>query len=311
MIKISIIIPIYNVEKYLEECLSSVYSLDLSNKEVILINDGSKDNSFKIAKKYKLKYSENTILINQKNKGLSGARNTGIRNSSGEYLFFLDSDDFINTEELEDFFKRGLELEQDILMGNYYEYYDKKNKRIFQYSNLDIEIKNRKGLDILEEGIKNKSFPVVVWNKLYKKDFLNKNGLFFKEGLLHEDNLFTLTAFSLGEKVAYINKIIYNYRQTNLSSITKTMSEKNYLHMMYIINELIEFQDRQNKNNKYYNRFLIGMYWKIIKEGKLKNKRLLKKIIKLKCNFLEKLKIIFIIFISILIKKEVKEIPKI
>ena len=86
MIKFTIIIPVYNVEKYLEECLESIYKIKLDNKEIILVNDGSTDNSLKILEKYKEKYSYQTKLITQENQGLSEARNTGIRNASGEYI---------------------------------------------------------------------------------------------------------------------------------------------------------------------------------------------------------------------------------
>ena len=94
-IKLSIIIPVYNVEKYLSICLDSVLAQDLKNIEVIMVDDGSTDNSGEICDKYSNKYS-NFIAIHQKNKGLSGARNTGIKKSKGEFLMFIDSDDFIN-----------------------------------------------------------------------------------------------------------------------------------------------------------------------------------------------------------------------
>lgn len=294
-IEISIIIPIYNVEKYLEECLNSVYNLELVNKEIILVNDGSKDNSLEIAKKYKENYPEKTILINQKNKGLSGARNTGIINSKGEYLFFLDSDDYVDTKELELFLEEGITKKQDILVGNFfYKYENEIKKSTF----LNKNIENKTGLYYLKESFKYKMFSSVVWKSLYYKKFLIENELYFKEGLLHEDVLFSAKALYLAKKVGYSNKYFYYYRQTNSTSIMKTLNEKNYLHMLYIVRELIEFQGRFEKENKFYNRIIVTLYWVIIKDGKVKNKELLDKIKNLKINFREKIKLLLIILFS-------------
>ena len=313
-IKISIIIPIYNVEKYLNQCLDSVYKLDLKHKEIILINDGSTDNSLKIAQEYYKKNNENTKLIIQKNQGLSGARNTGIKNSQGEYLFFLDSDDFIDSESLEKFFQEGMKKNQEILIGNYFNYYlDKDNNEkinLVKYSKKLVGIYNKSGDFFIESGMKDKTFIVVAWKNLYRKDFLIKNNLFFENGLLHEDNLFTLQAFRLAKKVGYSKEKFYYYRQDNPNSIMKTLKEKNYIHMLYIIKKLIRFQEKLENENRYFNRILLGIYWQIVKNGKIKNNELFQRMLKLEYNFLEKLKMVFIIFVSFLIKKEIKEISK-
>ena len=107
MCDISIVIPIYNVEKYLRKCLDSVYSLNLDNKEVILVNDGSTDTSINILNEFKNKYPNKTKIISQKNQGLSEARNIGIKNSNGKYILFIDSDDFIIPTETEEFINFG------------------------------------------------------------------------------------------------------------------------------------------------------------------------------------------------------------
>ena len=124
MCDISIVIPIYNVEKYLRKCLDSVYSLNLDNKEVILVNDGSTDTSINILNEFKNKYPNKTKIISQKNQGLSEARNIGIKNSNGKYILFIDSDDFIIPTETEEFINFGLDKKVDILIGNYREYYN-------------------------------------------------------------------------------------------------------------------------------------------------------------------------------------------
>lgn len=293
---ISIIIPIFNVEKYLRQCLNSIYKLDLKNKEIILVNDGSTDGSLEIAEEFKNIYKENTILISQENKGLSGARNTGIRAATGEYLFFLDSDDFIDEKALERFFQEGIEKKQDILIGNYYEYFKGRTQELKTSSKNLLNIFDKNGDYFIEEKVKNRSFYVVAWLNLYRKNFLLENNLFFEERLLHEDNLFTLKAFRIAKKVGHSNKTFYYYRQDNPDSIMKKMTEKNYIHMMYIIEELIDFQKKIGNENKYFNRILIGIYWNIIKNGKIKNKKIFSKIKKLNLNFKERIKI-FIIWI--------------
>lgn len=299
-IEISIIVPIYNVENYLRECLESIYKLDLINKEIILINDGSKDNSIKIAEEYANKYPKNTILISQENRGLSGARNTGLNIATGEYIFFIDSDDFLDSDETELFFKEGIEKKQDILIGNYWEYFGKNDKKILISSVANKKITDQKGIYFLDRDVKNRCFSVVAWRNLYKKEFLEKHNLLFKEKLLHEDNLFTLKAFRLSNKVGCSDKVFYYYCQTNLGSIMKNMTEKNYKHLLYILNELLDFQERIIKReDKYFNQLLVGIYWRIVKEGKIKNKEAFYKLKRSKKNFKEKLKILIILLFSI------------
>ena len=293
MIEISIIIPVYNVEKYINQCLDSIYKLDLSNKEIILINDGSTDNSLNILKKYKEKYPEKTILISQENRGQSVARNVGIKNSSGEYILFIDSDDFVNSESLENFLKEGLYYKEDILMGNSSNYYENKVVKDFYPDNLK-NLGEKTGLFFLEERIKRKSFYIGPWRNLYKKEFLLKNNLFFIEGIIYEDNLFTSTAFYLAKKVRYSQEYFYFYRQTNLQSTTKKISKRNYLNMLKITEELLKFAETYKVNNKYFNRIIVGMYLIVVKNGKIKNNKLYSKIRKLKLNFREKLKLVLI-----------------
>lgn len=116
--ELSIIVPIYNVEDYLEECLESLYNIKNIELEIILVNDGSKDNSFKIMEKFKDMYPEKTVLINKENGGLSSARNAGMKAAVGEYISFIDSDDFIDVDEFERFFKEGQKDKLDVIVGN-------------------------------------------------------------------------------------------------------------------------------------------------------------------------------------------------
>ena len=298
MIEVSIIMPVYNVERYLKKCLDSIYKINLLNKEIILINDGSTDNSLEILKEYKNKYFKETTLISQANKGLSEARNIGIKNSSGEYLLFIDSDDFVDSDALEKFLKEGLDCKSDILIGNHYDYYNEneiiKNKDLSNF----YTIISDSGKKYFEETIKNKCFYPMVWKNLYRKDFILKNNLFFKPGIYHEDNLFIQKGFYLAEKIKISSQYFYFYRKNNNTSITKLKSQKKYRDLLIIIKELLEFSKKNKISDAYYNRVIVSMYLSVSKEGKIKNNKVFKEIIKLKLNFREKLKIILISLLS-------------
>lgn len=201
MKKISLIIPVYNVEKYLNQCLDSVISQTWKNLEIICVNDGSPDNSAAILKQYAAKDSRFKI-ITRPNGGLSAARNTGLRHATGDYIFFLDSDDYINPECLE-------ELASNI--GN--------EKLIYS------QIKNfnaKKSKIINRDFTSTRSFirTCFVWGCLYKKETLD--GLNFPEGMYYEDKVFSFSLFNkIGFKKYPVNeKACYFYRGDNPGSIT-------------------------------------------------------------------------------------------
>ena len=118
MCKVSIIVPVYNVEKYLRECLDSIAMQTIDDFEVICINDGSEDNSDRILTEYEKKYKNIKILVHEENKGLSAARNTGIRNAAGEYLLFVDADDYILPETCETLYEQARKTESEVLFYN-------------------------------------------------------------------------------------------------------------------------------------------------------------------------------------------------
>ena len=308
MCDISIVIPIYNVEKYLRKCLDSVYSLNLDNKEVVLVNDGSIDTSINILNEFKNKYPNKTKLITQKNQGLSEARNIGIKNSNGKYILFIDSDDFIIPTETEEFINFGLDKKVDILIGNYREYYNENYIVQKSFYNLDKNLE-KEGIFFIENGVKNKCFRFAVWQNIYRKNFLLENNLFFKKGLLHEDSLFTPEAFFYAKKVRCFNKKFYFYRKNNLESIIHTVNKKNYEHMLYTIIELLEFKKSNNIENNYFNRIILGLYINVVKEGYI-NKEVYNNIVDLNFNFREKLKLLYVIYLQNKYKMKKIEIAK-
>lgn len=266
MIELSIIIPIYNVEKYLEECLESVYALNIK-KEIILVDDSSPDNSWKIIEKYKEKYPEETVVIKQQNTGLSGARNKGLENAKGKYVIFIDSDDFIETKEFESFFYEVLNEDLEIGVGNAKYYYLNGDTKKFNRSN---EIKINKilsGKEYFELAVKTGNHRDEVWDDVYKREFLIQNSLKFKKGLCHEDIIFSIEALIKAKKVRYIDKTFYFYRQRE-NSIMATLNEKTESCKLYIAKELLK---EENKEIKGLGHYLLDRLWEVYKKNKATN----------------------------------------
>lgn len=283
---LSIIIPIYNVEEYLRECLDSIYKIKGIKKEVILVNDGSPDNSQEIIDEYKSKYEEETVVIVQKNQGLSAARNAGLKKATGRYISFIDSDDFINSDEFELFFEESIRYDLDIAAGNmkYFsnnEAYTTKlmKKRSEKLSQLPI----LRGLDYWEQCLEtsNDSIRVEVVLNIYKKEFIDKNELFFVTGLLHEDTLFMYEAILNADKVKFMPYDFYNYRMRQ-GSIMKTPAYKNYIHKLYIARELQNIKENKGINLKSWDTIIFGLYFSAVKTYKIKNNELYQKIKKAK-----------------------------
>lgn len=242
--ELSIIVPIYNVEDYLEECLKSLYNIKNIKLEIILVNDGSKDNSFKIMEKFKEIYPEKTVLINKENGGLSSARNAGMKAAVGEYISFIDSDDFIDVGEFEKFFKEGQKDKLDVMVGNMRYYTPEKTGDSLFRSDV---VKNSgivNGIDFFWNLFqKPKCFREEVVDDIYKREFLVKNNIWFNENIVHEDSEFTPLVYLKAEKVKYIDRAFYFYRQRT-GSIMNKVSEKSIVSLESICEKF--FIERKN-----------------------------------------------------------------
>lgn len=233
MTTISIIIPVYNVEKHLTRCLDSVLNQSFEDWEAICVNDGSPDNSISILEAYAQKDARFKI-ISQQNQGLSMARNNGLKHVSGEYICFLDSDDFIDKNFLLDLYNGAKNTDADMVMTSTRYICDKKvSKDLF--SNTSITSFNEK-ISILPHG--------GCWNKLYKSSFLSENNLNFPKGLYWEDNIFTVKACYFSKKLAIIDgeNNSYNYI-SNPNGITKSLEkeEKRIKDSLIITQMIIDF----------------------------------------------------------------------
>ena len=234
--KFSIIIPVYNVELYLGDCLESVVKQTYSDYEVICVNDGSIDGSLKILEEFQKKYLQIKI-ISQPNKGLSGARNTGIYAAKGDYLFFLDSDDWIEPTTFEILATK--QNGEDLLCFN--------GRRVFEngkteVSDAGISDSQLSGWDYYTKYalLPRKFHFVCTVLRLYRREYLLKNNLFFEVGIYHEDNLFTPLACYFAQSVKVIADCLYVYRIRE-GSIMQTVKIQRIFDMITIANKLSDF----------------------------------------------------------------------
>lgn len=223
---LSIIIPIYNVEQYVEKCLLScinqkgVYKNDY---EIIVVNDGSKDNSMKIVHEIASSHSDNTqiSIISQKNLGLSEARNTGLRHAKGDYVWFVDSDDWIDEDSVENIIRALRKSYIDILQMPYKLLYEGSQKE-------DIEHVKKINTPITgKECMKITRLPNLAQSRILKRSFLNENGLKFEPGILHEDAEFKPRAIWNAKSIMTLDKPFYNYLKREKDSITASFTIRN------------------------------------------------------------------------------------
>ena len=233
----SIIIPVYNVEPYLRDCLESVLHQSFSDWEAVCVNDGSTDGSVAILEEYAAKDSRFRV-ITQVNGGLSSARNTGLKAAKGDYVLFLDSDDWLEDHTLE--VLAGKVGDEDMVCFSGRRFFENEGK----YHEPDHLTKAvyRSGMDYYNENaLQRRDFAFVcVVHRIYKRSFLEENGIRFKEGIYHEDNLFTPIACFFAHGVKVIDDCLYDYRVRS-ESITTTYNPKRLKDLMGTANELASF----------------------------------------------------------------------
>ncbi len=227
--KVSIIVPIYNVEKFLKRCLLSLYHQTYENIEIIMVNDGSPDCSDHICKEFCDKDSR-FKYIEQKNQGLSAARNTGIRASSGTYLVFVDSDDFVDENMISDYMKIVRKYNPDMIISGYYAdiYLDDKLQQSIPYSYSKSYLKGK--AQIIPATIKMKKNTLIdaSWNKMYKKSILTENQIWMPEGKLYEDIDFMYHLLYYINSIYVTPKCYYHYIQHSGLRITKSYRENKF-----------------------------------------------------------------------------------
>ncbi|WP_128330236.1 glycosyltransferase family 2 protein [Apibacter sp. HY039] len=282
---ISIVVPVYNAEKFLKKCLDSIINQTYKNFELILINDGSTDSSLNICKEY-AENDSRICIINQTNKGVSITRNTGINSAKGEYICFIDSDDWVNPDYLKDYMDHlsspSLLLVQDInrFTHNVFEPFSQG------YANEIIDLNDQ--LDTFLNNYKyTHGYP---FNKFYNLGILKKNSILFPEDLnINEDEIFYYNYLTHVNKLFFLKKANYNYYYRE-DSLSRTANFKSYyLYMVYYYNYFNELESKadpkfkeflknlkvENYNNKFIYAFRSVLYQEKSKKIRIENLKLL------------------------------------
>lgn len=242
--KISIIIPVYNVEQYLSQCLDSVITQTYDNIEIIIVNDGSTDNSQKIISKYS-DFDKRIRSIYQKNGGLSQARNAGLNIATGDYILFLDSDDYISIDTCETLAHCLTKQCADLVVFGRYRFSDNEyihDKVSVNQSHFPI------GIQYLEHAVLNNCFTASVCNKLFKKELIDKYIIRFIPNILYEDLFFVFRYIIYSKQVNTINTALYNYRWIREDSIINTVKDKDK-DVLITIDEIEKFL-RENRKEE-------------------------------------------------------------
>lgn len=241
MIKLSVIVPCYNVEKYLNACVDSILQAKIDDMEIILVNDGSKDNTLEICLDYKKKYPNLIKIVDKKNGGLSDARNVGISKAKGEYLAFIDSDDTINENFIKEMIEKAYAGDFDMVTCGV--------KMIYE----DHEVAVNPGYltDLIgKEAIKGQmyDFYPAACNKIYKKELFKD--LKFKKGVAYEDVEFMYRLLPNIKRIGVVEGFYYEYMQRE-GSITYTFNEKLY-DMVNNFDSIFKYYKEHNLFDEYY-----------------------------------------------------------
>ncbi|MBT2699463.1 glycosyltransferase [Bacillus sp. ISL-40] len=263
--KVSIIVPIYNVEKYLSRCLDSLLVQTLQEIEIIAVNDGSNDSSLKILRKYEIRDSRIKV-IEKLNGGVSSARNEGIWFATGEYIGFVDPDDWVNPEMYEEMYKNATSENIDIVMCSYIREFENHSKikdfnlpNRFRYQDEEVK-KNfmRRLIGPINEEIANPEFLDAwgtVWSKLYRAEIIMENNIEFmdlnKIGT-NEDTLFNIEAAYYAKSFLFLNCPYYHYWRANSTSVTSGYKPKLMDQWMYLFMYIENFLRDKKMNKDYY-----------------------------------------------------------
>ena len=253
MTKVSVVIPVYNVEDYLEECLESIINQTLKDIEIICINDGSTDNSLKILEDYAEKDGRIKIY-SQENSGLSASRNQGIKLSRGEYIYFIDSDDYLELETLQELYVMSKSLDLDILIFKLINFYDDtREKYTTNYYEMSF-LKPYEGKIFNFDTIGGRILDIAVSvpGKFFKKSLIFS--MKFPEGLIFEDNLFFAEAMLKAKNVSFLDKHFYN-RRIRSGSITNTKTIK-FADTIIIANRIMDLFKEFRSYDKFKKRLI-------------------------------------------------------
>lgn len=235
MIKVSVIVPIYNVEKYIKRCVNSLFQQTMKEVEYIFIDDCTPDNSIYILKEELKEYPECNvkILSHESNRGLPAARNTGLIYASGEYIFHCDSDDWVEPDMLESLYNQAIKKDADIVWCDWWLSFKYKERYMKQphYSTPFEALK----------GILSGCMKYNVWNKLIKHNLYKENHINFPSGYGMGEDMTIIRLFAFAKKITYVPKAYYHYLKQNQTAFSNTYSERHLIELKYNAKEIISF----------------------------------------------------------------------
>ncbi len=240
MVKVSVLVPIYNVEKFLPECLDSLCAQTLDDMEIICLNDGSTDNSPNIIKEYAAR-DQRIKVVNKANSGYGDSMNRGLKEAQGEYIGIVESDDFIEKKAFEELYALAKKTDADVVRSNYYYYSARQNEkhRSVKKQELETPLKISDDFNILYE-------EPAIWSGLYRRKYLeqNKIGFLSTPGASYQDTGFNFKALAMADHVVYTDKYYLHYRTDNANSSVKSLEKVNF-----IVKEYAEIEKYLKKNN--------------------------------------------------------------
>lgn len=265
MAKLSIIVPVYNVEKYLPKCLESLTNQTLKDIEIICVNDGSMDNSLAILKEFASKDSRIRIIDNQ-HQGVAKTRNTGIEQSTGEYIGFVDSDDYIDIDFFEKLYNSATKSNSDIAIASILKHKNFFNIYNAKYTKEETAITIQDKIKLCEDK---KHFFFYAWNKIYHSGFIKENNIKFSEGQIYEDVMFAIKALYYSNKIISVYGTKYHYieHENSLTKYKDKTGEKEH-DLIKAYSELQEFCNSKNieipERLNYYTKenfgFILNLY---------------------------------------------------
>lgn len=248
--KLSVIVPVYNTSKYLKKCLDSILNQTFQDIELILVDDGSTDNSYSILEEYKKKYPKKIVLLQKENGGQGSARNLGLKHAKGDYITFVDSDDTIDKNMYDEMYNLAIKRKYDIVVCGLQDYYEQNN------STQEISLNLKEEVSIPEALLK--SVPSVV-NKIYHRS-LFKNML-FNETIWYEDFPYSMELIVNAKKIGYIDKPFYQY----FHRVKSTMHNENITRNLDILKAYDDLLDYL-KENKLYDKYQEELSFLLLKE---------------------------------------------
>ena len=265
---ISVIIPVYNVEQYLEECVNSVLLQTYKNIEIILVDDGSTDSSGNMCD-YFAGNNKNIRVIHQKNGGLSAARNTGLSSAKGEYVYFLDSDDYIDKSAIEKLYLIAEKDSSDIVFFDAHSFLHESDEEIKQNYKRKNNYLTKSGIEIFAEMQKNGEFHSAVPLMIIRRNLIVNNGVKFIPDIYYEDMAFTFEALCLAKKVSQCAESLYFRRYRNNSIMTSAKNIKYFHSIVTVYKHILQFIEKNGlSENSAAKKYIVRIAYNVFNNYK-------------------------------------------